>query len=297
MNSDDSNVDHSLILGFDVFAIIIILYSMLVMLTAALSRQVQRRASWFNFMLPVMLYAATFLLSLGSQGSPEAIRHAYVSCIMQAVLIYALPVYCAIGFGCVVLDFYLLLRRLLEKRSESRIVSILILAIPPGSFLSILTADLILFLVDPTVHQSLEPDSSKIYCHSKLANPITYITALVGVPGFLLWFIVYVKIVLLLKKNKPAIMQYDKPTRRSILSVFIRTTLMTFIIAISAVLAIFFVLGPSVGPSFVVVWLVFPLLGLLMFGTQPDLFRCWMCRRRRNLEAPQDPDMVGLSSL
>lgn len=92
MTSDDSNVDHSLILGFDFCAIIIILYSMLVMLTAALSRQVQRRASWFNFMLPVMLYAATFLLSLGLQGSHRMVQNARVSCVMQAVLIYALPV-------------------------------------------------------------------------------------------------------------------------------------------------------------------------------------------------------------
>ncbi len=93
MDPDSDTADHSLILGFDIFAIFIILYAMLVMLTAALSRQVQRRASWFNFMLPVMFYATSFLISLGSQGSPvekDAVPRA--SCVMQAALIYALPV-------------------------------------------------------------------------------------------------------------------------------------------------------------------------------------------------------------
>lgn len=92
MDPSDGNVDHSLIIGFDVFAIVIILYTMLLMLTAALSRQVQRRASWFNFMLPVMFYAASFFLSIGAQGSQELTNVPHASCVMQAALIYALPV-------------------------------------------------------------------------------------------------------------------------------------------------------------------------------------------------------------
>jgi len=216
---------------------------------------------------------------------------------MQAVLIYALPVYCTIGFGCLVLDLYLLLRRLLEKRPESRIMSIIVLAIPPGSFLCILITDLVLFLVNPDIGGSLELDSSRIYCHSKMNSPITFITVFIGTPGFLLWFIVYFKIALFLKKNKPVIMQYDKETRKNILSIFIRTTLMTVAIGISALLAIFVVVRPTQGPSLVLAWLVFPLLALLMFGTQPDFFRCWMCRRRSNSEPMPDPDRVGLSSL
>ncbi len=95
MDLDSDTADPSFILGFDVFAIIIILWSMLVMLTAVLSRQVQRRASWFNFMLPVMFYATSFLLTLGAQGLPKRKDMAFkfhASCVMQAALIYALPV-------------------------------------------------------------------------------------------------------------------------------------------------------------------------------------------------------------
>jgi hypothetical protein len=79
-----------LVKAFDAVSIILIVLLLLVVFTAACSRQIQRRASWYNFMLPVILYQASFLFLLGKQD-PNA-DPPLVSCILQDMLIYSLPV-------------------------------------------------------------------------------------------------------------------------------------------------------------------------------------------------------------
>lgn len=81
--------DRSIVFAFDVISIILIVLLLLVVLTAAFSRQVQRRASWFGFMLPVIFYQTSFLLLLGAQNHSQP---PFPLCVMQSVLIYALPV-------------------------------------------------------------------------------------------------------------------------------------------------------------------------------------------------------------
>lgn len=90
MASDDLLINHSIIIAFDVFAIILIVLLSLVIITVLVSRQVQREAGWFNFMVPATLYPVAFLFQLGN------IKHAQPRypklCLTQTILIYALPV-------------------------------------------------------------------------------------------------------------------------------------------------------------------------------------------------------------
>ncbi|KAF9446829.1 hypothetical protein P691DRAFT_159136 [Macrolepiota fuliginosa MF-IS2] len=222
MASGEQLADRSIIIAFDIVAFIIITLLLLVIFTAACSRQVKRRFSWFNFMLPVMLYPASFLLLLGAQGHTQ---HS-ASCTLQAVLIYSIPAYCATGFACFVLDFYLLLKKTLCGYQPSKMTSRSLLAIPPVAFLSVLVADIVLMLSNPDTGSRPKPDLSGVYCHSG-SNIPTFLAAGVGAPALCTWFFVYVKTALFLRRHKLAIAGRDKVIRSRISSIFIRTSVMS----------------------------------------------------------------------
>lgn len=86
--ASDGRVNRSVVIVFDVLAFIFLVLLLVVLLTAAVSHQVQRKGSWFNFMLPVALYPASFLLLLGEQNHTQP---PFPLCMLQAVLVYALP--------------------------------------------------------------------------------------------------------------------------------------------------------------------------------------------------------------
>ncbi|KAF9446822.1 hypothetical protein P691DRAFT_803369 [Macrolepiota fuliginosa MF-IS2] len=293
MISDEQVAGHSIIIAFDIVAIIIITLLLLVIFTAACSRQVKRRLSWFNFMLPVMFYPASFLLLLGAQGHTQY----SAPCTLQAVLIYSIPAYCATGFACFVLDFYLLLKETLHGCQPSKMTSRSLLVIPPVAFLSVLIADIVLILSNPDIGSQPKPVASGVYCHSE-SNIPTFLTAGVGAPALCTWFFVYVKTALFLRRHKLAIASYDKVVRSRISSIFIRTSLMSLATCVGIVLIIRATVVSSnlEQPYSVFQYLVFPLLIFSIFGTQTEFFKCWTCRRPT--KAPQrETDKTGITSM
>lgn len=83
------NANRSVVIAFDVVAIVMIVLLLVIVFTAAYARQVKRRACWFGFMFPVTFYQGSFLLLLGAQDHTQP---PFVSCVLQAILIYSLPV-------------------------------------------------------------------------------------------------------------------------------------------------------------------------------------------------------------
>lgn len=295
--SGEQVADRSIIVAFDVIAIVITTLLLLVIFTATFSRQVKRRPSWFNLMLPSMLYPASFLFLLGAQDHTQP---PFASCALQAVLIYSLPAYCTTGFSCFVLDFYLLLRRTVRGSEPSKIVSRTLLVAPPLVFFAVLVVDLVLILADREIRLSLKPDVSGVYCHSQKQIP-SLLAIGVGAPAFFVWFVVYVTIALHLRRYKCAISSYNQVLRGHILSVFIRMSLMTLATCIGLALIIRAAIVPIVPshvsqPYSVLQYLVFPGLVFSIFGTQLEFFKCWTCRRPAKLPQ-QGTDGTSIASI
>lgn len=282
----------SFVIAFDVLSIIVILLLLAVVLTAACSRQIQRRGSWYNFMLPVTLYQASFLFLLGKQDHSQP---PLASCMLQSILIYTLPVYCAIGFACFVLDFYLILRKIFHGQPPSKLTSTLLLIVPPAVSFIILLIFLILFNTSKDMISTFKPDVSGAFCHSDSGIP-GWIAVGVSIPGLSVWFYVYLRTALLFKRKREAISTYDKTLRGRIMSVFVRTSLMTVLTCFGVAFSVYVAAIPSHEelPFSVFQYLALPLSVLLMFGTQAEFFRCWSCKRSTN---SLPPDKTGITSM
>ncbi|KAF5359118.1 hypothetical protein D9756_003487 [Leucocoprinus leucothites] len=189
------------------------------------------------------------------------------------------------------------------------LTGIQLLIVPPAVSFIILLIFLILFNTSKDMISTFKPDVSGAFCHSDSGIP-GWIAVGVSIPGLSVWFYVYLRTALLFKRKREAISTYDKTLRGRIMSVFVRTSLMTVLTCFGVAFSVYVAAIPSHEelPFSVFQYLALPLSVLLMFGTQAvewfnlrivnllihmpfqEFFRCWSCKRSTN---SLPPDKTG----
>ncbi|ESK92457.1 hypothetical protein Moror_4494 [Moniliophthora roreri MCA 2997] len=169
-NASDRSLTSALVIAFIVFQFLGLFGAIAILIAASLSSKL-RQATWYNFIVILVLFCFSYLLLLlaGQYGNPDP---PFGLCLAQSCMIYGVPVLGMSATLALVHQLERNLREILSKESEAKIraenlKSIAPLVLPYVLFMAIIVETLVLGLRDPSSVQKL-PEIA--YCNLK--NPV-----------------------------------------------------------------------------------------------------------------------------
>ncbi|GLB38954.1 hypothetical protein LshimejAT787_0601160 [Lyophyllum shimeji] len=252
---------------------------LIVLLTAAIGRGVKRYSTWYSFgaswVFSCVCY--TLLAFAGQRTGPDP---EFGLCVIQMALIYAAPSLTACTTLSLIIHMLLNLRRLLANapfRTNSGAVAALLI-VPYLVWLAEFLGVLLYGISTPdTVRRSL----NGTYCNSK--NPLlSKISALIVVCCTVLTVALQGIIALRLYRNRTVISGCSQSVTMAI-----RVMVFSLVGALALGVAIAYVVTYQHDQAFDMILASLPVMAFLIFGSQPDLARVWMCRRDRTCQAAE----------
>ncbi|KAJ7690054.1 hypothetical protein B0H17DRAFT_1290649 [Mycena rosella] len=183
--SNSSSVDHLRVevTVFNTFSFLGVLSLALVAAAAHFSPTVHRSELWFRHIFSWIVYSTVFLFLLGHQGEPSP--PPFGLCLVQAALIYAVPIFPTLSAFGFVADLYIgLSASVYGKRKIRPALTKILITLPQIVFLGVFIEALVL-VHDPGV---VGLEASHLYCHvttseqSLISGGIIVATGLLIVP-------------------------------------------------------------------------------------------------------------------
>ncbi|KAF5324191.1 hypothetical protein D9619_011341 [Psilocybe cf. subviscida] len=240
-----------------------------VLVTCLACRHVKRLETWYSFCFSWVLSAAAYSLLFlsGDQGNPQPI---YAVCYTQAALTYALPPTTTSTTLAILVQMLLSLpdTALQTPKRVSRKMVALLLVAPYTVFLIVFIGVAVYHTENP---ESLQRNSQGTYCIS--TNLAWYRVSSAAVAGLsVIIIIVQAQIVMRLRES----MRIARADPQQWIATYVRASVFTLIAFITLIVAMVFTITNSDHKiGFDIVLSTFPLLALLVFGTQKDLLFAW----------------------
>ncbi|KAF7309847.1 O-acyltransferase [Mycena indigotica] len=192
---------------FDVLTILGFTSLSLVVLVAHFSSRIQRNALWFRHMNSWIIYSASYLLLIGHQMGPEP---PFGLCVLQSALIYAAPTLPSLTAVAFVIDLYITLSSIVQRKAKIRpAMAKLLIVFPPFVYATV-------FMVSLLVQYSIVPDTTYVargadhlYCHISLSTP-TWIAAFIVIGGGLIIIPLEIWIAVVVYRNWAAFQYMSK---------------------------------------------------------------------------------------
>ncbi|KAF8968132.1 hypothetical protein BDZ97DRAFT_1916351 [Flammula alnicola] len=284
----DPNV-HFIIL-FDILYILGLVSVSVILITATLSSRIRRTSTWFMVLGSWFVTSLANLILLGQQTGPPPKTSV---CLLQAMLIYATPVFASFTVVAFLLHVYLSIQLAVKSHSAiSQTHLILFHAIPCGAFISVLVEVLILGLLNPS---TIQRHPSGMYCHLSSSIP-SKITAGITICAMLAFLVLGTLVVITLRRVWRAAGQIAALQDYTQISPDIATRIIIFGFCPIIALAVSFLQylpghNPvSMGTKLNIVLAVLPIVASLIFGSQRDIASVWMiCNFRK--EVPCDREI------
>ncbi|KAF8968130.1 hypothetical protein BDZ97DRAFT_1916349 [Flammula alnicola] len=278
------------IIIFDILHIIGPVPLLAILLTAWRSSEVTRTSTQVMSLSSWIIFSVANLVILGQQTGPPP---ATSICLVQAMLIYSSPVLVlhltdvSIVVHFLRLDAYLSASLSIMPNSRiSRTHMILFYVIPCGVPLAIIIEVLVLGLLNPS---TIRRDPSGMYCDVAISIP-SKITGGAVMCGLLILLVLEVLAYLRARRECTALLksEYSTNTRQNFPGdVIARMVVFTFCALIAFSLSFVQYLPQHIAIDNGKVTLVqatLPFCAGLIFGTQMDILRVWIPRKRQGLE-------------
>ncbi|KAF8659842.1 hypothetical protein AX16_001727 [Volvariella volvacea WC 439] len=265
---------------FDTLLTCAFLIIVAILVTAALSKRVNRAATWYSFLISWAIFAVSYVLL---PMKPYGYEAPFGACLFQATMIYAAPPAATTATACLVAEVYLRLQASMLQKTPPRWTTLLLVSLPFCVFAAVAIEA---FAVGLTNKPLVKMDPSYMFCHIRLAAPavVTAVFCVVAVALHLcISIMVLVRVYLNWRKFKQ-VQRYSAISTTSSSQPFqvSKSVLVRIVLFIVAPLVLVSIpLGYLINPSLKTFrWNMFlptaPLLAALIFGTQKDILRVWM---------------------
>ncbi|KAI0090957.1 hypothetical protein BDY19DRAFT_666669 [Irpex rosettiformis] len=267
---------------FVAFHIIGGLGNLLMLITALVSRRVNRHVTWINFCVTWLIFAIsyTLLFYAGRQFSEE--EPSFPLCLTQAGLIYGAPVLGACSTLSLVIQIWLSLRRIMQKDvqgekphgRESSLLTILLVLLPYVAWFGTVLGALVVGLHDTS---KVMRTNSSVYCVIWTGVPGRVSAGIVAV--ILATAIIFQGLIAaLLYRSWGAyqkLRRMDKNTLSISMVVRMGCFLVLNIITVSQIVV--FLAQKTVIAN---IWIsLTPIAAVAVFATQRDILRVWTFRK------------------
>ncbi|RDB27488.1 hypothetical protein Hypma_003845 [Hypsizygus marmoreus] len=243
------------------------------LLTAIVSPSVKRYSTWYSFGTSWILSSISYSL-LAIAGQRTGPKPAFGLCLAQSALIYAAPSLTACTTLALITHMLLNLRRLLANapfRTNSGAVAALLI-VPYIVWLAMFVGVLLYGLSNPdTVRRSL----NGTYCDSTNST-MSKISSLIVMCCMVLIVGQQGVIGVRLYRNRRMLSGCGQVTMVA------RIMLFSLLGVLALGVAIAYVMTSKHGQVFDIILASLPVLAVFIFGSQLDILRIWMCRRRKS---------------
>ncbi|KDR76233.1 hypothetical protein GALMADRAFT_156339 [Galerina marginata CBS 339.88] len=274
------------IVAFDIIYAIGLVSLGAILLTAWRSSQIKRASTWIMVIVSWFITSLANLILVGQQtGRPPMTG----VCLTQAMLIYALPIFCSFYATAFMWQVYLSISLALRSGSTvSRTQMALLHAVPCASFLGILIEVLVFGVLRP---DTIQRHPLGMYCHLTISTP-SKITAGLTILALIVFFSLEVSIAITLWRLWKSSGKLSPLRTQDHISIDVAARVVIFgfcpmvAIGVSALQYI---------PKFTIndtktslIQAALPVVASLIFGTQRDILRVWMFWRRRSPILPSN---------
>ncbi|KAF9561178.1 hypothetical protein CPC08DRAFT_750117 [Agrocybe pediades] len=257
---------------------------LLILLTALVSRNVQRHSTWISFMITWVVSSAAYLL-LFLSGNLHTLQPIYGLCLAQATMIYAVPIMTAASTLALVTQVLFNVRNLFRagSRRNENVWTFALLMIPYQLLSIMLVACLLIGLYEPeTVHRS---DLQTPYCN--MINRIPSKISSISVASLMIPTIVLEVVICgILKRNWRVLRNRTYP-----LTAIFRVIGFSVLGMLAVALSVLFAASEDRDPEVNIIISALSPSAFLIFGTQHDIIRAWMFWRKE--EVPEIKDSVN----
>ncbi|KJA26312.1 hypothetical protein HYPSUDRAFT_64036 [Hypholoma sublateritium FD-334 SS-4] len=277
-----------LIIIFDILYIVGPVSLLIILLTAWRSRDVRRRPTWFMAVGSWVVISVANTLLIGHQtGLAEHIPHGI--CLVQSILIYTSPVFCAFSAVSFLLQTYLAMSIYTLPNISGVNTNIVVLYVVPCAIsLSIVVEGLILGVSKPLY---VERDASGLYCNFSISTP-RKITGGSIMCGLLIVLLIEALMIVAFRQRAQNVAKLDKleyaENRQAVyvddlarVGAFTTCALVSFSVSLVQYMPKYMIDNGVVS----VVQATLPCCAGLIFGSQKDILRAWLPRRSDETKA------------
>ncbi|KAF8183944.1 hypothetical protein BJ912DRAFT_975658 [Pholiota molesta] len=273
------------IVAFDILHVLGLVFLGAILLTVGRSFHIKRASTWFMFILSWFLTSLSNLMILGQQTG-SAPREGV--CLIQAMLIYGMPVFSSLYAVAFLLQLYLFVRNTVNENSiaVTRRQIVMIHALPFTAFTVTLIEVLTLGLLHP---EAIQRHPSGMFCH--LSNQIpSQITAAFTILAMITFLSLGILIFLKLRLKWTAVYAISSTAKTyPQISPDVATRVLIFsfcpiiALALSSIQYLPQHSADATKAKLNIVLAVLPLVAGLIFGSQRDILRVWMnCIQRKD---------------
>ncbi|KAF8198473.1 hypothetical protein BJ912DRAFT_951501 [Pholiota molesta] len=277
-DAQETNFNKDGIYAFIVLNLVGGLGMVLMLITAAMSAKVKRLPTWYSFCVSWVISTVSYSLLFISAEQFTDTPLFYV-CYIQASLIYSLPPTTTSTTLALLVQILLSFPDSTSGRQKkiSPLTTILLVMIPYTVFLAMFIGVSMFHTAKP---DQLQKSNAGTYCNSKDDAWLRISFSIVAGISLII-LVVQARLITKLYQSIRFLKSNPQSTATTIRG--IAFTLLGFI---SLVLAIMFILLDKNDLAFDIVLSTFPVLALLVFGTQKDMFHAWFpCKSKAPYKA------------
>lgn len=243
----------------------------LILFTALASKRIRRHSTWYGFtaswIFSSLCYCLLFIAGQQMGGEPNN-----TLCTVQAALIYAAPALTACTTLSLVIHMFLNFRSLMYTSAfEVRpITELMLLGTPYLVWAVLFVGNLAFELQNP---QTVRRSPKGTYCDSKLPT-ISHISSSVVMMTTLVIILLLVILSYRIFINRHHVLKAGM-----MLAMLFRVFAFSIIGIMALGLSVTFVITNDHDGAFDMLLASMPVLAMLIFGSQKDLIRVWLCQR------------------
>ncbi|KAF7760235.1 hypothetical protein Agabi119p4_10911 [Agaricus bisporus var. burnettii] len=231
------------------------------------------------------------------KGPPEKL------CVFQAVLLYSIPGWIVMGFGCFIIAFYLDLKDIIATKEyqdyspppASKRAFLLLLITPLVFFSGFIVLNLLVVVLDPNRPPAIL-NYHKLYCTPKRHTGL-YAGGTAMSIGMLMWTFILVKTGVLLHRHSLNIRGKNEIVYHRFRSVYIRAAAISIAGSLCVGLYIWSYATNNTDNVISSYCLSFPTIIIFcVFGTQEDIIQAWAFWRKRSGENLGEGSFLSISS-
>ncbi|KAJ7216731.1 hypothetical protein B0H12DRAFT_1154069 [Mycena haematopus] len=278
-DADPSTPRHTTLINiFLTLQILGLIGSCALVLTTTLSNRAPRNATWQNFFTSWIISTVSYSLLLFS-GQANKREPTFGVCLAQAGLIYGIPsLTAATTFGLIAQIWFSVQTLLAKKVKNERLWTIGLLILPYAILFSMVLASWVVGIRNTELVQVI---GSGMYCHlgpgrnGSLGKISAAVVAIMLIPTLAL----EISICIALRRNWGTFR-----SMRNSLSIILRVVIFTVFGMLAISLSGIFVFSDSHGAGLNIVFATMPVVAVIVFATQKDIFGVWMFWKPRPTE-------------
>ncbi|KAJ8073356.1 hypothetical protein PM082_011628 [Marasmius tenuissimus] len=243
-------------------------------LIAALSRNINRHPTWYSFCASWCMSAISYSLLLLTGQSEKA--PSFSICSAQSALVYSSPVLTASSTFAMFIYVYFTIHAALTKADLSHIRRFrMLLIIIPYVLFTVFTFGLLVFAAKQPDY--VQKADNGYYCNFATEVPLKICS---GVSFLFLTAIVVFEAMISVRLFRQWNVLAAVPKA---VGMAVRVLIFGFGVALAWILCFIYLFPIDVGPSVDIILAILPVIGLIIFATQKDLYFSWRL-----------PDRLGL---